>query len=264
MDEQADSLPPWVGNPSLAAAYLEQIQTLAAEMAAGAGHEINNPLATILGHVQLLLRGETDPDRRKSLEAIGGQAVRIRDMIGDLMLFARPPEPTLAVCDVAAVVREVVSRLQQEAGTRRIRIETTCEAVSAITTDAAQLRVVVACLIRNAFEAMSDGGTISVRVTAGRYPGSGGDADTTATGVTIRVDDTGKGFGPDELRMAFDPFFSGRQAGRGLGFGLPKCQAILSQLGGAIVVENQPDLGARATVWLPETPSDSRLTVWPF
>lgn len=255
MDEQADSLPPWVGNPSLAAAYLEHIQTLAAELAAGAGHEINNPLATILGHVQLLLRGENDPDRRKSLEAIGGQALRIRDMIGDLMLVARPPEPTFAACEIATVVREVVSRLQQEAGTRKIQLETACEAIPAVTTDAGQLRVVIACLIRNAFEAISDGGTISVRVTAEPLAGISGDADDKTTGVAIRIDDTGRGFGPDELRFAFHLFYSGRQAGRGLGFGLPKCQAILSQLGGRIVVENRPDQGARATVWLPVNPT---------
>ncbi|MDF1743086.1 MAG: histidine kinase dimerization/phospho-acceptor domain-containing protein, partial [Gimesia sp.] len=64
-----------------------------AEFAAGAGHEINNPVATIVGRVQMLLKGETDPDRRQSLATIGGQAYRVRDMIGDAMLFARPPDP---------------------------------------------------------------------------------------------------------------------------------------------------------------------------
>ena len=64
-----------------------------AEFAAGAGHEINNPATTIAGRATLLLRDETDPIRRQALKTIGGQAYRIRDMIGDLMLFARPPEP---------------------------------------------------------------------------------------------------------------------------------------------------------------------------
>ena len=64
-----------------------------AEFAAGAGHEINNPAATIVGRVELLLKGETNPERRQALLTIGAQALRIRDMIGDLMLFARPPRP---------------------------------------------------------------------------------------------------------------------------------------------------------------------------
>ena len=66
-----------------------------AEFAAGAGHEINNPLATIIGRAQLLLKDERDPQRRQMLLAIGAQAYRIRDMIGDAMLFGRPPSPEL-------------------------------------------------------------------------------------------------------------------------------------------------------------------------
>lgn len=65
------------------------------EFAAGAGHEINNPVATIAGRAQLLLASEVDSERRHALEIIGGQALRIRDMIGDVMLFARP---TVASC----------------------------------------------------------------------------------------------------------------------------------------------------------------------
>src|SRR5689334_16976870 len=77
------------------------------EFAAGAGHEINNPIATIVGYAQQLLAGESDPDRRHALATIGAQAYRIRDMIGDCMLFARPPEPRPVSLDLSSVVREV-------------------------------------------------------------------------------------------------------------------------------------------------------------
>ena len=77
------------GRCALEAAKAEAL----AEFAAGAGHEINNPLATIAGRVQILLRDETDANRRQDLATIGAQALRVRDMIGDLMLFGRPPAP---------------------------------------------------------------------------------------------------------------------------------------------------------------------------
>src|SRR5436189_173395 len=81
-----------------------------AEFAAGAGHEINNPVATIAGHVQLLLAGETDPERRQALLTIGGQAYRIRDMIGDAMLFARPPQPQQQASDLVTALRETAQK----------------------------------------------------------------------------------------------------------------------------------------------------------
>src|SRR5437868_333293 len=82
-----------------------------AEFAAGAGHEINNPVATIVGYVQQLLADETDPDRRHALATIGGQAYRIRDMIGDVMLFARPPQPRPEPLELGVVCGEVVEKL---------------------------------------------------------------------------------------------------------------------------------------------------------
>ena len=82
-----------------------------AEFAAGAGHEINNPLATIVGRVQALLKHETDPGRRQSLATIAAQAFRIRDMIGDLMVFARPPAPV----PERLLVNDAVSRDRRRA-----------------------------------------------------------------------------------------------------------------------------------------------------
>jgi len=81
-----------------------------AEFAAGAGHEINNPLATIIGRAQLLLKDERDPQRRQMLLSIGAQAYRIRDMIGDTMLFGRPPTPELQAVDLTLVVTDVLAR----------------------------------------------------------------------------------------------------------------------------------------------------------
>ena len=88
-----------------------------AEFAAGAGHEINNPLATIIGRAQLLLKDERDPQRRQMLLSIGAQAYRIRDMIGDTMLFGRPPVPEMQPVDLANAVAAVVRQQAEALGT---------------------------------------------------------------------------------------------------------------------------------------------------
>ena len=85
-----------------------------AEFAAGAGHEINNPLGSIVGRVQLFARDESHPERRRQLATIGAQALRIRDMIGDAMLFARPPLPEPIPQPLADVVAEVQQRFAAE------------------------------------------------------------------------------------------------------------------------------------------------------
>ena len=100
----------------------DRLESLA-EFAAGAGHELNNPVATIVGRVQLLLRDETDPARRQALETIAGQAYRIRDMISDVMLFARPPEGESCESDLVELVAEVVLGVTQGRPERQGRVE---------------------------------------------------------------------------------------------------------------------------------------------
>src|SRR6185437_5765902 len=86
-----------------------------AEFAAGAGHEINNPLAVISGRAQLFMRHEQDPERRRELAVINAQARRVHEMIADLMLFARPPEPRPSNCDITELIDLVVGELAARA-----------------------------------------------------------------------------------------------------------------------------------------------------
>jgi len=204
----------------------DRLESLA-EFAAGAGHELNNPVATIVGRVQLLLRDETDPARRQALETIAGQAYRIRDMISDVMLFARPPEGESCESDLVELVAEVVLGVTQGRPERQGRVEVTESGPVSVHADPGQLSVVVEELLTNALEADTEG-TIAVSVT-------GGDS------AVLEIRDHGPGLDNTSRRHLFDPFFSGRQAGRGLGFGLPKCWRIVTQQGGRIEVDpNDP------------------------
>lgn len=214
-----------------------------AEFAAGAGHEINNPVATIAGRAALLLKSETDPERRRALETIGGQAYRIRDMIGDAMTFARPPEPQRQALLAAEAIHEVIGGFGEPPLASGVRIETSLDDALTVDADPEQFRVVIASLLKNALEALShgQGGCVSVSLSA--VPDSpeavSVDASESAHSESrdyalLTVTDDGPGLSDDEREHLFDPFYSGRQAGRGLGFGLSRCWRIVRLHGGRI------------------------------
>jgi signal transduction histidine kinase len=203
-----------------------------AEFSAGAGHEINNPVATIVGRSGLLLRSETDPDRRRGLETIGGQALRIRDMIGDAMTFARPPEPACETIIPAGHIRSVIDSLGERLSLQGTELHCELDESIHINADREQFCVVVSCLVRNSLEALRASGHINVTLlTDSKDPGM----------ARLIVQDDGPGLTQTETEHLFDPFFSGRQAGRGLGFGLARCWQILRQHDGWIDV--MPECG---------------------
>lgn len=199
-----------------------------AEFAAGAGHEINNPLATIIGRAQLLLKDEPDPQRRQMLLAIGAQAYRIRDMIGDAMLFGRPPVPELQSVDLANLVGAVTAKQAEELANEHCTVSVQISMPLVLRADPTQLAIVLAELLRNSRQALQTAGGGEIRVRA----------SSRGEFAVIEIEDHGPGFSDIERQHAFDPFYSGRQAGRGLGFGLSKCWRIVRQHGGRIEIES--------------------------
>ena len=196
-----------------------------AEFCAGAGHEINNPAAAILGRVSLLLRTHDDPALRRDLRTIARQALRIRDMIADARLFADPPPPRPEPLDLAEVVTGALDGLREHAGDAGCRLETDL-APAPLEADPAMLAAAAAALGRNAIEAGA--ARLRFRVRSG------------LTRALLWVSDDGPGFSEADRVHAFDPFYSGRQAGRGLGFGLPKYWRVVTLHGGTLRVRSRP------------------------
>lgn len=215
-----------------------------AEFAAGAGHEINNPVATIAGRAQLLAGGEVDPERRQALEIIGGQALRIRDMIGDVMLFARPPKPRPERLDLQKLVQEAAESQAELQNQRAAQIKNLIPAESSLWGDRTQLLVVLSSLIRNSLEVANRSGiTVEVSVRTVVHDGRQWNV--------VTVQDNGPGLSPVAREHLFDPFYSGRPAGRGLGFGLTKCWRIAQLHGGQIRVADGVKAGTAIEVWWP-------------
>jgi signal transduction histidine kinase len=190
-----------------------------AEFAAGAGHEINNPLAVISGQAQRLLRTEQDDDRADSLRAVVRQTQRIAGILRPLMHAPPPPRPAAGrvwAADLFALVR---SDLEPFAAERGVRIEL-APADATVAADPAQLRQAVAAVARNGIEAAGRDGWVRLGAAA------------TPAGVRLVVEDGGPGLAPDAAAHAFDPFFCGRSAGRGRGLGLPTAWQLVRQNGG--------------------------------
>ncbi len=218
----------------------EKLEALA-EFAAGAGHEINNPLTIIAGRAQLLLRETTDPEHRHALALMNVQAMRVYEMIADLMLFARPPQPDRRPIDLAAFMGDLAAEVQPLAARQETELAVSVGATAgSLVADSVQLAAAARAIVQNSLEALGRGGRIDVRAT-----NEGHD-------VRIAVSDNGPGIKPAERRHLFDPFYSARQAGRGLGMGLSKAWRIVLNHGGRIDVDSAPGRGARFTIVLPQ------------
>ncbi|WP_165068910.1 ATP-binding protein [Paludisphaera rhizosphaerae] len=213
-----------------------------AEFAAGAGHELNNPLAVIVGRAQLLQAKAEDPETKRSLGIILSQAQRTHRILRDLMFIARPGTSRPRLCRPADVLRACLADFQAECESRGLRLVGEFdEPEQQAWTDPDGLRHVADVLIRNALQASSGNGGGTIRLRAGRQ----------GRELRIQVADTGKGIAPTEAPHLFDPFFCGRQAGRGLGLGLARAARIVERAGGSLTWDPAPGQGSIFHVRIP-------------
>ncbi|GAA5506442.1 HAMP domain-containing sensor histidine kinase [Novipirellula caenicola] len=220
-------------------------QKLAAlkQFAYGLSHEINNPLANISTRAQQLKQGEADPQRSASLQKIVDQVYRAHQMIADLMFYANPPLPETSQCDLNKLVRSVADEFVDEADSLSIRLETeTSVDELVLDLDEPMFGEALRVLLRNSIEAIGSSGTIVVSVVS------------EATRILIHVADSGPGLSRAAREHAFDPYFSGREAGRGLGLGL--CRAYrIAKLHNADITLAGGAAGCVATITMGRSPA---------
>jgi two-component system sensor histidine kinase PilS (NtrC family) len=204
-------------------ADLERSRKLAAlgELAASLAHEIRNPLSAVSGSFQMLAgRSALDDEERSLGEIIGREITRMERLVGDVLDFARPRDPCRRATDLGRVVEETMRAFLLGKEAEGHEIEVTVEGDASIAADEGQIRQVLWNLLRNASQATGEDGAIRVAVT--------GEPER----VVIEVEDSGPGIDPFALRQVFDPFYSTRE--RGLGIGLALCRRIALAHGGTI------------------------------
>ncbi|MCG3174911.1 MAG: Adaptive-response sensory-kinase SasA [Myxococcota bacterium] len=214
---------------------------LVGRMGAGVAHEIGNPLAAVLGYVQMLRASQLDEETRKDfLARIEGELKRIEKILRDLLQYSRPRETVLEPVPVAASARKAIDLLRPQARYKHIRFSVeNPDGELYVQGDQARLMQVLFNLLINAADSMGDQGEAAIRVNAR-------DAF-----VVIEVSDTGPGIPEHAIHSIFEPFFSTKEAGAGTGLGLWICQSIISSMNGTISANNLPDGGACFRIELP-------------
>ena len=229
--------------------HRDKLEALA-EFAAGAGHEINNPLAVVSGQAQYLLTHESNwfteegqPQVRKALQTVIAQTRRMHGLLREVMLFARPAAPTLLWTDLPSLLAEVSAEQQDLANQKRVRIDLQLGFDRLeVRIDAEQMRQALSCLLRNAIEAAPAEGWARLVL---HHP-------TAADPIDVFVEDNGPGPDPLQREHLFDPFFSGRNAGRGHGMGLPIAWRLARLQGGDVwLARGEPGQPTRFVLRLP-------------
>jgi two-component system, NtrC family, sensor kinase len=211
-------------------------------LAAGLAHEIGNPLAAILGLVELLRGGGLGAgEQAEFLARIHAETERIHRILRDLLDFARrrPSEPgPQKRADLAQVVSDAVRLVRAQADARGVRIDAQLAEAAYVLGSADELAQVVMNLLLNALDAVAGAGAITLRVVAGEA-------------VTLSVEDTGPGIAEQVRSTLFEPFVTTKPEGKGTGLGLAVCQGIVGRLGGSIEGQNSAEGGACFRVTLP-------------
>ena len=214
-----------------------------AEMAAGAAHELNNPLSVISGQSQLLAETEADPEKKQILKQIQQKSNKLSEIIDDLMTFARPQQPRPGQTSIKQMLDEATYLAAQKQNAEQLDIQIdVADGVKNVFVDSAQIVSAIANVFSNSVESYSNQPG-PIKVTA--------DSDETGDFVKLAITDLGCGMDAETLQKATQPFFSAKLAGRKRGMGLAHAQRIIQLNKGRLDITSQPGSGTTVTILLP-------------
>jgi len=227
----------------------EHLSTLG-EMVAGISHEIRNPLGIIKSSSELLKKKMADSDPSSSIpNIIIEESARLNNIITDFLNFAKPKSPNFTACKIEEILEKNISflapQIEKEGYTVKKHYDDELPEISA---DSDMLYQAFLNVLINSMQAMPEGGTIQVRVCSG---------DST---VTVFFEDEGEGIPEDLLEKIWDPFFTTKAKGTGLGLGIVK--NIIESHEGSVNLVNKPDVGACVTVVLPINQVNQGISSW--
>jgi signal transduction histidine kinase len=209
------------------------------EVAATMAHEIRNPLVSIGGFARSILekKPEGDPERA-FLGIIVEEVERLENLVKGVLNYALRPEPRLALRDATKEIEEALLLMDEECDRGHIRVVSDLAPdLPPVRLDSQQFRQVLLNLLQNAVQAMPGGGTLGVETVL-------------ASGsLRIAISDSGKGIPPGDMEKIYQPFFTTKEGGFGLG--LPVALQIVRNHGGELAVESRPGRGTRVVVTLP-------------
>jgi two-component system, NtrC family, sensor kinase len=211
-------------------------------LAAGIAHEINNPLGSVMLYSSALLKRMHDTEEmvRESLEIILHEAGRCKTIIQGLLEFSRESESRMESTDVGEIVEKALRVVDNELRLHRIRLEKTLEpGLPKATVDVGQIEQVLVNLLLNAAQAIEEEGLVTVRTLAA----------SDRKKILVEISDTGCGISAKDMDKIFEPFFSTKTKGTGLG--LAVSYGIVKKHSGAIHVSSEPGQGSLFTVELP-------------
>jgi PAS domain S-box-containing protein len=214
---------------------LKERLTALGEMSAGIAHELRNPMAVILGYLNLLSK-KIDPANQNIIRDITSEINGMNRIIGDLLTFARPASINRVSVNIKELIESCLSNvLQAKNAVAKITPVLRLDEVEALL-DEGLMRQVFNNLFQNAVEAMPDGGTLTVDAHGGRN-------------LTVTVSDTGTGVPKDTIKKIFLPFFTTKD--KGVGLGLALVHKIVLSHGGRLEVESTQGKGTAFTVIIP-------------
>lgn len=207
-------------------------------LTAGIAYEIGNPLTSVFSFIQILKNMEKNEFKKETIETIYFHMNSIADILTQLSAFSKIPPMELKPSKVNSLIEESLSLIQYDKRTQDITImKDLASDMPMITTDASQLSHVFVNMVLNAADAMPNGGTLTIRSRVKK------------NSIVIVFEDTGVGIDSDNLSRVFDPLFTTKEKGTGLG--LAVSYRIIKKLNGSITVESEPNKGSKFVITLP-------------